>query len=99
MRIDGVIVVEGKSDVAFLSNFIDTEFVTTNGSEISKDTIEYLKKISGADRADAQQERHPPHKPRQSRRLYAGKASERMHRRRCAPRDGRLSGTGLLPGI
>ena len=46
MKIDGVIVVEGKSDVAFLSNFIDTEFVTTNGSEISKDTIEYLKKIS-----------------------------------------------------
>ena len=46
MKIDGVIVVEGKSDVAFLSNFIETEFVTTNGSEISKETIEYLKKIS-----------------------------------------------------
>lgn len=46
MRIDGVIVVEGKSDVAFLSNFIEAEFVTTNGSEISKETISYLKKVS-----------------------------------------------------
>ena len=46
IKIDGIVVVEGKSDVAFLSNFIDAEFVTTNGSEISKDTIEYLKKLS-----------------------------------------------------
>ena len=46
MKIDGVIVVEGKSDVAFLSNFIEAEFVTTNGSEISKSTIDYLKEIS-----------------------------------------------------
>lgn len=43
MKIDGIVVVEGKSDVAFLSNFIDAEFVTTNGSEISKETISYLK--------------------------------------------------------
>ena len=46
MKIDGIIVVEGKTDVAFLSNFIDAQFVTTNGSEISKDTIEYLKTLS-----------------------------------------------------
>lgn len=46
MKIDGVIVVEGKTDVAFLSSFIDAEFVTTNGSEISRDTIEYLKNVS-----------------------------------------------------
>ena len=46
MKIDGVIVVEGKSDVAFLSNFIEAEFVTTNGSEIPDSTIEYLKEIS-----------------------------------------------------
>lgn len=44
--IDGIIVVEGKTDVAFLSNFIDAEFVITNGSEISAKTIEYLKKSS-----------------------------------------------------
>lgn len=45
MKIDGLIVVEGKSDVAFLSSFIDAEFVVTNGSEISKDTISYIKKV------------------------------------------------------
>ena len=42
-QIDGILVVEGKSDVSFLSNYIDTEFVITNGSEISKETIDYLK--------------------------------------------------------
>ncbi len=42
-KINGILVVEGKSDVAFLSQFIDAEFVTTNGSEISLKTIEYLK--------------------------------------------------------
>lgn len=46
MKIDGVLVVEGKSDVSFLSNFIETEFVITNGSEISKETISYLKETS-----------------------------------------------------
>lgn len=44
--IDGIIVVEGKTDVAFLSNFIDAEFVITNGSEISAKTIDYLKKCA-----------------------------------------------------
>ena len=46
-KVDGIIVVEGKTDVAYLSQFIDAEFVTTNGSEISEKTIEYLKKCSG----------------------------------------------------
>lgn len=45
-QLDGILVVEGKSDVSFLSNYIDTEFVITNGSEISKDTIDYLKEAS-----------------------------------------------------
>ena len=45
--INGIIVVEGKSDVAFLSEFLDAEFVTTNGSEIPEKTIEYLSKSSG----------------------------------------------------
>ena len=43
MKINGIVVVEGKTDVSFLSSFIDSEFVITNGSEISKETIEYLK--------------------------------------------------------
>ena len=42
--INGIIVVEGKTDVSFLSQFIDAEFVITNGSEIPSSTIEYLKK-------------------------------------------------------
>ena len=42
-KINGILVVEGKTDVAFLSEFIDAEFVITNGSEISEKTIEYLK--------------------------------------------------------
>ncbi len=45
-KINGIIVVEGKTDVAFLSSFIDAEFVTTNGSEIPEKTIEYLRKSS-----------------------------------------------------
>lgn len=45
-HINGIIVVEGKTDVAFLSQFIEAEFVTTNGSEIPAKTIEYLKKSS-----------------------------------------------------
>ena len=45
--IDGIIVVEGKTDVAFLSSFIEAEFVVTNGSEIPRKTIEYLQKSSG----------------------------------------------------
>lgn len=45
-KIDAVIVVEGKTDVDFLSNFLDADFVTTNGSALSKETIRYLKTIS-----------------------------------------------------
>lgn len=43
-KIDGIIVVEGKTDVAFLNEFIEAEFVITNGSEIPEETIDYLKK-------------------------------------------------------
>ena len=42
--INGIIVVEGITDVAFLSEFIEAEFVTTNGSDVPKETIDYLKK-------------------------------------------------------
>lgn len=45
-KIDGIIVVEGKTDVAFLNEFIEAEFVITNGSEISEETINYLIKAS-----------------------------------------------------
>lgn len=46
MKIDGIIVVEGKTDVSFLSSFIDAEFVTTNGSDTPANTIEYLVEAS-----------------------------------------------------
>ena len=41
-----VIVVEGASDKALLENFINTEIVLTNGSDVPCETIEYLKALS-----------------------------------------------------
>lgn len=47
VQIDGVIVVEGKSDVLFLETFLDPiEFIITNGSEISKSTLNTIKEYS-----------------------------------------------------
>ena len=47
LQIDGVIVVEGKSDVLFLETFLNpVEFIITNGSEISKSTLSTLKEYS-----------------------------------------------------
>ena len=39
---DGIIVVEGKNDVSFLSSFIDSVFVITNGYEIPSKEIEFI---------------------------------------------------------
>lgn len=44
---DGVIVVEGKGDVSFLSSFIDSEYVILNGYDMPEQTIDYLKHING----------------------------------------------------
>ncbi len=41
-----VLVVEGPTDKAFLSSFLDCEFIMTNGSAISRETIEYIKEVS-----------------------------------------------------
>ena len=41
-----VIVVEGTSDVNKLQNLVDADFVITNGSVVSRETINYLKKLS-----------------------------------------------------
>jgi ribonuclease M5 len=43
-KINAILVVEGKTDIAFLSSFIDAEFVSTNGSDVPEETINYLKK-------------------------------------------------------
>lgn len=45
-KINAVIVVEGKTDVQFLSTFIEAEFVTTNGSDVPRETIVYLQTLS-----------------------------------------------------
>jgi len=41
-----IIVVEGSSDEAFISSFLDADIVKTNGSDVPCETIEYLKKAS-----------------------------------------------------
>ena len=41
--LNGILVVEGKEDASYLSNYIASEIVTTNGFEIPKETISYLK--------------------------------------------------------
>lgn len=46
VRINAIIVVEGTTDQAFLSTFIDADFVLTNGSEVSRGTLDYLKEAS-----------------------------------------------------
>ena len=43
--IDGVVVVEGKNDVSYLSSFIDAIFVTTNGYEIPREEVDFLNQI------------------------------------------------------
>lgn len=45
-HIDEVLVVEGHTDVDFLSHFIEGEIVTTNGSDVPRETIDYLKTLS-----------------------------------------------------
>jgi len=41
-----VLVVEGAMDQAFLSQFLDCDYVITNGSAISRETINYIKELS-----------------------------------------------------
>ena len=41
--LNGILVVEGKEDSSYLSNYIDSEIVTVQGYEIPTATIEYLK--------------------------------------------------------
>ena len=48
--IDGVIVVEGKSDVSYLSLFIDSLFFITNGYDINDEKINFLKRVSEVNR-------------------------------------------------
>ena len=46
MKIKELIVVEGKSDLIFLKSFLDADIVITNGSEISKETLEFINEAN-----------------------------------------------------
>ncbi len=41
-----LIIVEGKTDIQFLETFLDAEFVSVNGSAISRETISFIKEAS-----------------------------------------------------
>ena len=43
MYLDGVLVVEGKEDASYLSNYISSEIVVVNGYELDAKTIAYLQ--------------------------------------------------------
>ena len=45
-KIDGILVVEGKSDVGYLSSFIDALFFITNGSDINEEKLDFLSRAS-----------------------------------------------------
>ena len=42
LYLDGVLVVEGKEDASYLSNYIDSEIVVVNGFELADETVKYL---------------------------------------------------------
>ena len=46
IKIDGVLIVEGKEDVSYLSSFIDAHFFITNGYDLSKEKIDFLNQSS-----------------------------------------------------
>ena len=43
VSLNRILVVEGKEDASYLSNYIDSEIVIVNGFELSESTISYLK--------------------------------------------------------
>ena len=45
MKINELIVVEGKSDIDFLSSFLDADFYQVHGSAISNEDIDFLSKV------------------------------------------------------
>jgi 5S rRNA maturation endonuclease (ribonuclease M5) len=40
-----LIVVEGKTDKDLIESFLDADIVTTNGSEVSRETIDFIRKL------------------------------------------------------
>ena len=45
-RIEDLIVVEGKTDIDFLSSFIDADFYSVNGSAVNEKDLNFLKNVA-----------------------------------------------------
>ena len=45
-HLDAILVVEGKTDKDLIDSFLNCDIVLTNGSEVSRGTIDYLKEAS-----------------------------------------------------
>lgn len=45
-KIKELIIVEGKTDIAYLSSFLKADFYSVNGSAINEKDIDYLKQVS-----------------------------------------------------
>ncbi len=50
INIDGVLIVEGKEDVSYLSSFLNALFFTTNGYDLNNKKIEFLKSASNVNK-------------------------------------------------
>ena len=46
INIDGVLIVEGKDDVSYLSSFVNSLFFTTNGYDVNEVKITFLKEAA-----------------------------------------------------
>ncbi len=46
IKYNAVLVVEGKMDKDLIESFMDVDIITTNGSEVSRETIEYIREIA-----------------------------------------------------
>lgn len=50
INIDGVLIVEGKDDVSYLSSFVNALFFTTQGYDLSEEKIKFLVKASSVNK-------------------------------------------------
>ena len=46
INIDGVLIVEGKDDVSYLSNFLNALFFTTQGYDLNEEKVSFLKEVA-----------------------------------------------------
>ena len=46
INIDGVLIVEGKDDVSYLSSFVNALFFTTQGYDLNEEKVRFLSKAA-----------------------------------------------------